>query len=364
MCIGVITFLFGTWILFTLGSISYFGGPYFNTVKKQLQPLRKNASEKQFTILFHAIPTWFDPKTFNVDDCSYKNCKLITDKKLLLTSEAVIFHHNSFSTLPDKPSGQIWIFATLESPYHTRESKKLQMKFNWTMTYRRDSEGFSPYGFLRKQLHKPVKNYNAIFMNKTKSIAWVVSNCRSPSKRHAYVKELSKYIDVDIYGGCGKPCLFEGEDCKIHLSKSYRFYLSFENSLCKDYMSEKIFRMYSDSIDFIPIVRGAPNAKDYLPQKTYISTSDFQSPQKLAAFLKTISRDKTRYISYLKEKHKYLADKKEIFYLGLCDICYHLNVKKQKSKTIDLHKWLWKNQCHMPNDIHAEMGLITFNVIH
>ncbi|XP_052080728.1 glycoprotein 3-alpha-L-fucosyltransferase A-like [Mytilus californianus] len=346
-------------MLWTLGQINYFGRADFNNIiKKQPQPLRTNASETYFTILFYAIPAWFNPKTVIFHECSYKNCKLITDKKLLSTSEAVIFHHNSFSTLPDKPRGQIWIFASLESPYHTSKhfnTEKVKGKFNWTMTYRKDSEAFSPYAFLKKQLHIPVKKYTSIFMNKTKNIAWVVSNCQTQSKRQAYVKELSKYIDVDIYGRCGKPCLFKGEHCKMHLSKTYRFYLSFENSLCKDYLTEKIFRMYSNSIDFIPIVRGAPNAKDHLPQKTYISTSDFQSPQKLAAFLKIIGSDKTRYISYLKEKHKYLASayEKSDFFAGLCDICYHLNVGTQKPKTIDLNKWLWENQCHMPTDIHV-----------
>ncbi|CAC5410837.1 FUT-1 [Mytilus coruscus] len=326
----------------------------FHMIKKQQQSLGANASETSFTILFYATPVWFSPKSFDFDKCSYRNCKLTEDKQLLSTSEAVIFHHTSFLALPEKPNGQVWIFATLESPYltYTRfKTDKLKGKFNWTMTYRKDSEGFSPYIILKKRLYIPVKNYTSIYMNKTKNIAWIVSNCRTQSNREAYVKELSKYIDVDIYGKCGKPCLFK-EDCKTHLSKSHRFYLSFENSLCKDYLTEKIANMYNSDRNFIPIVRGAPNAEDYLPQKTYILTSDFESPQKLAAFLKMLGRNETRYISYLKEKDKYM-DIYGKLKAGLCDICYHLNVKKQKPKTIDLNKWLWENQCHMPNDIHT-----------
>ncbi|CAC5411915.1 E2.4.1.214 [Mytilus coruscus] len=227
-------------MLWTLGQLDYFGREDFDYIKKQSQPLRTNASGTYFTMLFYATPYWFNAKTFVFDECSYKNCKITTDKKLLFTSEAVIFHHNSFSTLPDKPRDQIWIFATLESPYnsHQRFSGKVKNKFNCTMTYRKDSEAFSPYAFLRKQLHIPVKNYTSIYMNKTKNIAWVVSHSQTQSKRQAYVKELSKYIDVDIYGRCGKPCSFK-EDCKIHLSKTYKFYVSFENSLCKDYLTEK-----------------------------------------------------------------------------------------------------------------------------
>ncbi len=40
-----------------------------------------------------------------------------------------------------------------------------------------------------------------------KEIAWVVSHCRTKSKRAAYVEALKDYIDVDIFGRCtGIPC--------------------------------------------------------------------------------------------------------------------------------------------------------------
>lgn len=356
MSVAVLAFLFGIWIIWTLRQIKDFERTNSNTFKKQPQHLRTHASNTYFTIIFYAKPAWFNPKTVVFDKCSFKNCELTIDKQLFSTSAAVIFHHDSFSTLPEKPSGQVWIFATLESPFYTSKSfntDRSKMQFNWTMSYRKDAEGFSPYAFLRKQLHIPVKNYTSIFINKTNNIAWVVSHCQTQSKREAYVRELSKYIDVDIYGKCGKPCPFK-EDCKIHLSKIYRFYLSFENSLCKDYVTEKILSMYIDGIDFIPIVRGAPNAGDILPHKTYISTSDFKSPQKLAAFLKMIGSDESRYISYLKEKEKYLNNGNGMLKAGICDICYHLNVRKQKPKIIDINKWLWENQCHLPNDIPSE----------
>jgi hypothetical protein len=40
-------------------------------------------------------------------------------------------------------------------------------------------------------------------VKKTKEVAWISSNCGVPSKRDEYVKELSKYIPVDISGKCG-----------------------------------------------------------------------------------------------------------------------------------------------------------------
>lgn len=203
MCVAITAFVFGTLTMWTLKTITNLQTLDFSNIMKQPHNLLTRASETNFTILFYAKPDWSDYKTFNFDNCSYRNCKFTTDTKQLSTSTAVIFHHDSFSTLPVKASGQIWICATLESPYYTRVSfktDKSKMKFNWTMTYRKDAEGFSPYALLKKQIHIPFKNYTSIFLNKTHNIAWVVSDCQSQSKREAYVNELSKYIDVDIYG--------------------------------------------------------------------------------------------------------------------------------------------------------------------
>lgn len=54
---------------------------------------------------------------------------------------------------------------------------------------------------------------------------------------------LSKYLSVDVYGECGDldcPRLFQ-DACYKMLEREYKFYLSFENSLCRDYVTEKFF---------------------------------------------------------------------------------------------------------------------------
>ena len=126
--------------------------------------------------------------------------------------------------------------------------------FNWTMTYRWDSDLVSPYGYIKPTgnvlLHpndeqmesyltsRPLVNYAE---GKTKIAAWFVSNCASQSKRMEMVRELQKYIDVDVYGDCGtmKCPRKREEDCRQMAAKTYKFYLSLENSLCLDYVTEK-----------------------------------------------------------------------------------------------------------------------------
>ncbi len=58
-----------------------------------------------------------------------------------------------------------------------------------------------------------------------------------------YARDLQQHIDVDIYGGCGdKKCPRSQQNtCFDLLNKRYKFYLAFENSNCKDYITEKFF---------------------------------------------------------------------------------------------------------------------------
>lgn len=85
------------------------------------------------------------------------------------------------------------------------------------------------------------KNYAK---NKTKQVAWFVSNCNPNSNRTNYATELSKHILVDIFGSCGTlECPRSIEDqCFQMLDKEYKFYLAFENAHCVYYITEKLFK--------------------------------------------------------------------------------------------------------------------------
>ena len=53
------------------------------------------------------------------------------------------------------------------------------------------------------------------------------------------------------------------------LETNYRFYLSFENSLCKDYVTEKFFKPMK--YDVIPIVFNGADFKSYPPPHSAIN---------------------------------------------------------------------------------------------
>ena len=54
-----------------------------------------------------------------------------------------------------------------------------------------------------------------------------------------------------------------------------KFYLSLENSLCKDYITEKFWKILPYNV--IPIVLNGVNMTNIVPKHSYIDIKDFNS---------------------------------------------------------------------------------------
>ncbi|XP_063695627.1 glycoprotein 3-alpha-L-fucosyltransferase A-like [Culicoides brevitarsis] len=239
--------------------------------------------------------------TTNFKDCPVYTCNII---KKIADAHLVVYKHRD----PQKKVNpdQIHMVYILESPYHYGN---LNGPFDWTSTYRRDSDIVAPYGqweyYDRRVTQLPQReNYAS---GKTKKVAWFVSNCHAQNNRLEYAKELNKTISVDIYGACGTEDLDcprnEEEKCLQMLEKDYKFYLAFENSNCRDYVTEKVF-LNSLQRNILPIVMGA-NAEDYqkmLPDKSFIHVDDFETAAHLGAYLNLLDQDDALYNSYFKWK--------------------------------------------------------------
>uniref|UniRef100_T1JFI9 Fucosyltransferase n=1 Tax=Strigamia maritima TaxID=126957 RepID=T1JFI9_STRMM len=191
-------------------------------------------------------------------------------------------------------------FYMLESPLTTqniyRDTDMYKMKFNWTATCRHDSDIVTPYGkfvpYNPNVKFLPLKlNYA---LNKTRKVAWFVSNCWAHNERLAYAQELARFIPVDIYGMCGhKECQRnEMAKCMKMLDKDYKFYLAFENSYCEDYITEKLYDIGLKR-NIVPIVLGA-RKEDYIrsaPPQSFISVEDFNSSKSLAEYLHHLDKN-------------------------------------------------------------------------
>ncbi|XP_047136793.1 glycoprotein 3-alpha-L-fucosyltransferase A isoform X1 [Hydra vulgaris] len=235
--------------------------------------------------------------------CNVNKCIVKTNISELSSADVVLFESShSLRTIKKHKKNQVWILYQLESPLNSaiQVAKNL---INWTATYRRDSvistpyERFTPYLNVSKFPKNPLRNYA---LNKTKSVAWFVSNCADDNGRSILAKKLSKYIKVDIYGLCGTlECQRSDVDCFKKLKREYKFYLSFENSNCKDYVTEKLFWNAYEN-DVVPVVMGAhPNEyKRIAPPHSYIHVDDFPSVKDLAKYLNFLDQNDIYYNQY------------------------------------------------------------------
>ncbi|KAK7105599.1 alpha-(1,3)-fucosyltransferase C-like [Littorina saxatilis] len=314
------------------------------------------------TIFVFSRPPWMNVQA--EDDfraCAVKTCKLTSDYFALYKSAAVVVdvshvprnqYRPSFGKRPD----QVWVALSQEAPTHCCHSYSFPGwagVFNFTMSYRLDSDIFFPVGMLIRKELPPRKNYVAIAARKTKMAAWFVSNCRTQSKRELYVKELQKHIDVDVFGQCGpyNCSKAESERCRELLHTDYRFYLAFENSFCLDYVTEKFFDTYNNT-DVIPVVRGHADYDRYFPPGTFINTADFSSPADLATHLKALASDAYRYAAILERKDRY-----ETTYTldqalcKLCEIVHSPELNSQDHHHTDIAEWFESDVCFDPEDV-------------
>lgn len=253
--------------------------------------------------------------------CPYP-CTFTRNRDRIYASGAVLFHGKDIKDMPSyRTQEQIWIFFSLEPPTHTpvQDIERWNGIFNLTVTYRLDSDVPTRYGytFLRRR-SRPRRLKQT---TKTGFAAWMVSNCKTQSHREVYVKELRKTVPVDVYGRCGQlSCEPKGSDkCYEEIARNYSFYLAFENSLCRDYVTEKFYRPLK--YDVVPVVLGGANYSALAPPMSYISALDFRSPEELGKFLLSVAGNTRSYTSYLKWKERY-----QLRYENLaCKLCTKLH---------------------------------------
>ena len=194
----------------------------------------------------------------------------------------------------------------MEPPHRvTKHLDSLNGFFNWTMTYRLDSDFPHPYGRVRqlkehppagsKELDALVKEFGIANAKRLNSparsefrAAWFASNCKSFSKREQYGEEMRQAnLSVDVYGKCGSlVCLLTNRTtCYKEMERDYKFYLSFENAVCKDYVTEKLFNILS-GYNVIPVVLGGADYAAIAPPHSYIRALDFATPRQLVDKLK------------------------------------------------------------------------------
>ncbi|XP_046363636.2 glycoprotein 3-alpha-L-fucosyltransferase A-like isoform X1 [Haliotis rufescens] len=302
-------------------------------------------------------PTWMVGEAYtDFSQCAVSDCVMSLNRSDVPTADVVLVHIDLLkdTDVPNNNPDQIWAFYTAEIMYQFVNPRPIQRadwigRFNWTVSFRLDSDAISTYSrLILKDGFVDTANYTDIVLRKTRSVLWFVSHCDTQSKRKEYVEELRKYIDVDIYGQCGN-LTCEEPQCKDLWGK-YFFYLSFENSLCKDYVTEKFFNTFNKQI--VPVVRGGADYRTLFPPDLNINTADFPSPRALAEHLKALKQDLPGYTKILRNMAKY--DQGGNFLKGIpyiCEMCAKINKPLVRKRYTNIYRWWTEGICFEPKDI-------------
>ncbi len=261
---------------------------------------------KPRTLLFYNRYWEIDPAA-GFAPGSVEGWTVSSDPGRIAEADAVVFH---IPTMPDwsglaKRPGQKWVAWSAESDIsypHLRHAPFLA-RFDVMMTYRLDSDVPVLYvdPWIHGQLRRPP-------VAKTEEATAVIfaSNTRERSGRSEYILALMRHIRVDRYGKWNANRVLEndrGRETKLDTIARYKFTLAFENSLTKDYVSEKFYDpLIAGSV---PVYHGTSTIETFAPgDRCYIDASDFRNPRELAEYLQELDRDPTRYAGYLAWKDR------------------------------------------------------------
>lgn len=330
-------------LLSSLSSLLYYS---FMEEKLNSQKYFPNVSQRNISILLWHWP-FGQPYKLNGNKClelyNISGCFLTDNTSAFHTADVVVFHHQELSrglsSLPlhqVRPAFQRWVWLSMEPPVNNVNLSQFNGFFNWTMSYRRDADIHVPYG--KTVLGGDQQGFRAA-PNRTCLVSWVVSKYKPHQARAIFYQSLKEHIPIEVYGKWNKKHLSNKK--LLPTIANCLFYLAFENSQAKDYISEKLWRNAFQA-GAVPVVLGPSKAtyETLAPPHSFIHVEDFKSPADLATHLKQVAADKQAYKNYFRwhgtHRIKTFTDWRE----RLCQICVRYPGLTPKKVYHDLQSWV------------------------
>ncbi|CAJ0591937.1 unnamed protein product, partial [Cylicocyclus nassatus] len=186
---------------------------------------------------------------------------------------------------------------------------------------------------------------------KKKGALIIVSDCETPSKRERAIRRLGKFTEITVRGRCEAKLSVNKEtmstscrsDCSIDdLIATHRFYISFENADCNDYITEKYFSRISQLL--LPVVR---KRRIYeaagIPSQSFIAADDFKSLEDLGNYLNFLRINDTAYLRYF-EWTRHFRKPNSYRTKALCELCRDI-YKNERMMLSDIKQYYKTNQC-------------------
>lgn len=271
--------------------------------------------QRHVTILFwshlnqrNQQPWIENPGWLNCNNGHYR-CLLTSDRQTLGQSDAVVLNARSLdlfrsvkelSGMPRRTC-QRWVLYKKDPPSAPPFLHSVLGLFNWTMTFLQASDVRDFYQPVLLGKHdggfKPDKNY---MHGKDQLVATVINKC--VPERMSWIHSLNKYVNVSVFGRYGTEMCGDRSDNQCpDVLKQYKFYLAFEDSFCKDYITEGVFKNALLN-EVVPVVLSGADIHDaqVLPPGSFINALDFHSAKELAVYLKSVAGDIQKYNSFFK----------------------------------------------------------------
>ncbi|EYB93249.1 hypothetical protein Y032_0184g975 [Ancylostoma ceylanicum] len=305
-----------------------------------------------------------EPLLGTLKNCRYQ-CEFIDRREQALynrSASAYVMHGRDLnvSDLPKTGPEHMNVLFLLESPHHSGSAiyRVPPNFFNATITYRRDSRYFYPYGAFSPLLPNDDNSsviteeqvLTAVRRKKRGSLIFV-SNCHTSSKREDIIRKLGRFTEVTVRGGCEKQLLVDkslaSSSCKSECSDNelianHRFYIAFENSICNDYITEKFFMRASQML--VPVVmRRRYYERAGIPPRAFIALDDFRNVKEMGQYLNYLRNNDTEYMKYF-EWTAHFRKPSMYHSNALCKLCEDIyNGKKVILNNIK--QYYEENQC-------------------
>ncbi|KAK6733100.1 hypothetical protein RB195_017081 [Necator americanus] len=294
-------------------------------------------------------------------NCPYE-CDILerSDVDETRTPDAYIFHGRDLnaSDLPQRYPHQLMVMMLFEAPPNAGRAlfEVPPDYFNATLTYQTDSVYRWPYGKFEKRTDDEDSSsiitdeqLRAALPRKKKGPLLLVSHCDTHSLREETIRKMSEVIKITISGECNsyypaadKEYCPKFNKCEEDLIATHRFYISFENSLCKGYITEKFFKRISQML--VPIVQNREIYNDEeIPPDSFIAVDDFRSIKDLGKHLENLLYNDTEYMKYFKWTKRYRKPYSFISDVG-CKLCGDLHAKR-RLQINNIRKHYFQNQC-------------------
>lgn len=265
------------------------------------------------------------------NSCGLSGVSMLENNFLLPDADVVIvdYPYLSAGMYPQREAGVAMIlFFSGESAHSYPDvvAGDFNARFDLTVGLPRgffDFPGIGPYAVPAQLLSNAVSSQLSAMQAEggwsihRSAVAMAVGHCELGTVRGDYFRDLMGFIRVDSYGKCLStatispsqvaaaadaptlPCFgcnWPYRKEKLEIFKAYPFVLTFENSNCYDYVTEKIYDAFLSGA--VPVYLGAPNIEEWVPRGSFIDARQFSGPEELASYLTALAADPVRYAQY------------------------------------------------------------------